>query len=360
MYKKEEINKIVYDEYKNILISNNLHTPNASTKYKQYLKSACENVLDKHINSIFNYDKGFIIALLTSNDSVRDTLFTIAYVKLNQIKAKKILIGKEKPSNCISALKQFEELFNDYFLLEYKDLVKSTKSLLIKEVYKKEELISLFKNRINSQTRAYSLESVGNVNCIYPIRTIRKLLSTNKQLIEKYNCELDKCISAIKLLISSTGEITEFNNIKQLVFGESRDNTVKCILNSKEKCILYGRTKENNNPSPIFANKIKEVTIDHNDAFKNIYIEKYKKMKYIPQLSNWMINKYNNENKMSLSTSKAKKYDTEISKEIIKYQQFTNDEFIKGLLNECISLYKNNMNNLELMEASQNYSKNDN
>lgn len=85
MYTKEEINKIFCDEYKNILISNNSHTPNSATKYKQYLKFACENVLDKHINSIFNYDKGFITALLTSNDSIRDTLFTIAYIKLNQM-----------------------------------------------------------------------------------------------------------------------------------------------------------------------------------------------------------------------------------------------------------------------------------
>lgn len=362
MLTKKEINKIFYDEYKNILISNNLHTSNVATKYKQYLKSACENVLDKYINNIFNYDKGFIVALLTSNDSIRDTLFTIAFVRLNQIKTKKALIGKEKPSNCISALKQFEELFNDYLLVEYKDLVKSIKPLQIKEIYKKEEIISIFKNRINSQTRAYSLGSKSGVQYIYPIKTIKALLSTNKQSIEKYNCELDKCINAIKLLILSTGKMTKFSNIKQLVFGESRDNTVKCVLNSNEKYILYGRAKVNNETiiCPVSANKIKEITIDHNDAFKNIYIEKYKEMKYIPQLSNWMINKYNNENKMPLLTSQAKKYDTEISKEIIKHQQFTNVEFIKGLLDECIFLYKSNMNNLELMEASQNYSKNDN
>lgn len=247
-------------------------------------------------------------------------------------------------------------------MLEYKDLTKGIKPLQNKEIYKKEELVNLFKNRINTQTRVYSLDSISNVQCIYPIRTIRKLLSTNKQIMEKYNCELDKCVNAIKLLISSTGKMTELSNIKQLVFGESRDNTIKCILNSKEKYVLYGRTKVNNKIiiCPFSANKIKEVTVDHNDAFKNIYIEKYKKMKYISQLSNWIINKYNNENKMPLSTSKAKKYDIEISREIIKYQQFTNDRFIKGLLNECTSLYEDNMDNLELMEASQNYSKNDN
>lgn len=203
----------------------------------------------------------------------------------------------------------------------------------------KKELISKCKNRLTTQTRVYYFFFNEKDLIIYPIRTIKKILSRNTQTKKEWENYIEELIDNINVFYKSDEEKNNYKNVRlkdvEKLIIKNKKAYIKTKTTNKEYAV-YSKIrniehKQIDNAYEMKQNsykklnnvyikkekllyiemndvgETKDIHIDHEIPMQKIMKDKYKELKGLQKLNKKIIN-YSKENNIKIISSSDEKY----------------------------------------------------